>query len=329
MSNRRSGTRDGVGGWPWMFRVMAALLGTLASVVCLELLLRTLPVYGGSRTLAVNDENPVIRFAPNREFVWSRDWNFSIVNKVRVNNYGFVSDFDYDENATGPLLAVIGDSFVEAFTEPFRKSCAGRLATKLDGTARVYAFGASGAPLSQYLAFAEYARDIFRPNGIVILVVKNDFDESLRKYAYRAGHHQFVERSDGRLVLARNDFDVGILHRLVRVSAVLRYLVGNVDVVRTGERIRRLLGGEEARGETEKEARARMLVTDSKRAVDAFLELLPESAGLDPGPDRVRGRRNASGAVSGRGPQTRNRRVLGRVATVLHDERRCEGIRDP
>ena len=40
----------------------------------------------------LNEENPVIRFEPNREFVWSRDWNFSIVNDVRINNFGFVSD---------------------------------------------------------------------------------------------------------------------------------------------------------------------------------------------------------------------------------------------
>ena len=264
----------------WMFRVQAVLMGLVAALAAVEAVLFLLPVYGASHTLPVNDENPVIRFEPDREFIWSRDWNFSIVNRVKVNNYGFVSDLDYDPDAEGPLLAVIGDSFVEALMVPFPQTCAGRLAEQLDGRARVYAFGVSGSALSQYLAFASYARDAFRPDGLVVVVIENDYDESLLKYKRAAGMHQFGEGGDGGLVLQRNDFAVGLPYRLGRMSGAVRYLVGNLDVTRSG-RLGRFFGGPVA-GSGDDDERRLTRVADSKRAVDAFLDAIPEASGLAP-----------------------------------------------
>jgi hypothetical protein len=40
---------------------------------------------------------------------------------------------------------------------PYAKTLYGRLAKALDGRLRVYRFGASGAPLSQYLIWVGYA----------------------------------------------------------------------------------------------------------------------------------------------------------------------------
>ena len=266
----------------WWTRARTLLLSGALVVVFAEVVLRLLPVYGGTHTLPVDEANPVIRFEPDREFVWSRDWNFSIVNRVRVNNFGFVSDNDYEPDAEGPLLAVIGDGYVEALMVPFPSTCAGRLAEKLDGTARVYAFGVSSSPLSQYLAFAEYARDTFGPDGIVITVTENDYDESLRKYGPNAGKHQFVERSEGRLLLVRNDFGVGFLHGLARMSAIARYYVGNLDargVTGHNARILRLLADADE-PLVRDERRQQIRVADSKRAVDAFLDMLPALSDL-------------------------------------------------
>jgi hypothetical protein len=44
----------------------------------------------------VTRDNPYLHFKPNREVVFSMGWNFAVVNKVRINNYGFVNDQDYD-----------------------------------------------------------------------------------------------------------------------------------------------------------------------------------------------------------------------------------------
>ncbi|MXY67484.1 MAG: hypothetical protein F4Y47_02825, partial [Acidobacteriia bacterium] len=81
---------------PRTFRVLALLFGALLALVCLETVARVLPVNEGPQALSVNDANPIFRYRPNREFVWSAGWNFSAVNEVKVNNFGFVNDQDYD-----------------------------------------------------------------------------------------------------------------------------------------------------------------------------------------------------------------------------------------
>ena len=266
-------------------RVSALAAATLATLAGLEVLFRILPAYGGFHRPAVTDRHPISRFAPNREFTWSRDWNFSIVNTVRVNNAGFVSDVDYAADAPGPLLAVIGDSYVEAAMVPFRRTCAGRLATMLEPAARVYAFGMTGAPLSQYLAWARHARDAYRPDGLLIIVIDNDYDQSLIEYHRQEGYHHFVRQGDGRLALERVDLVPTLGFRLARHSALVRYLAQNLRVMDSFARVRAWVAGTEPPGllhlySTASSQPAR--VADSQRAVDAFLDLLPEYAGLEP-----------------------------------------------
>ena len=268
---------------PWIVRGLALAVGFLAALLLLELGLRIMPVHEGAHRLPVNEANPVIRFEPNRQFLWSRDWNFSLVNKVNVNNHGFVSDYDYDMAGAEPLLAVIGDSFIEAFMVPFPETCTGRLAELLQGHARVYPFAVGGAPLSQYLAYAAYARDTFHPDRLVVVVIGNDFDESLRKYNHRPGYHYFVEGSQGELELERTDFSVSLLKKVVRNSALALYLMHNLELGEAPSRLRRLLTPDQqaAAGPAVAEVEA-SLVSDSRQAVEQFLRLLPEFAGLEP-----------------------------------------------
>ena len=260
--------------------MLAVLIGALFPLAFLEAIARLLPVHGGTHALPVNETNSVRRFQPDREFVWSRDWNFSIVNHVKINNFGFVSDVDYDPERRSPLFAVVGDSYVEAFMVPFRETCHGRLATTLDETVRVYSFGSSGSPLSQYVAYAKYARDTFRPDALAIIVVGNDYDESLRKYYPKRGMNQFVERPGDRLALRRDDYRATFGFGLTRASALARYVLINLGITRG--RVRRLLTGETARERVHQQELDRTRVADSKRAVDTFLDLLPESSGLKP-----------------------------------------------
>ena len=265
----------------WIVRGLALAIGLLGALILLEIVLRVLPVHEGAHRLPVNETNPVIRFEPNRQFLWSRDWNFSLVNRVNVNNHGFVSDHDYAAEGTDPLLAVIGDSFIEAFMVPFPETCTGRLAELLQGEARVYPFAVGGAPLSQYLAYAAYARDMFHPDGLVVVVIGNDFDESLRKYNYRPGYHYFVEGPLGELELERTDYNVSFLKRVFRNSALARYLMHNLELGEAPSRIRRILNPDEEPAVGDPGAEA-SLVADSKRMVEQFLQVLPEYAGLEP-----------------------------------------------
>jgi hypothetical protein len=262
---------------------LAVGIGLLAPLLLGEVVLRFFPVVSGLRTLAVNAHDPVKRFTPNRAFTYSQGWNFQDVNRGRTNNFGFVNDQDYDSTTRSPLLAVIGDSYVEAVMVPFPETFHGRLARCVDGRGRVYSFGASGAPLSQYLAEAEFARAKFRPDGVVVVVVGNDFDESLRRYKVEPGFHYF--REDSTLVLERVDYSPSPLRRLMRQSALVRYLTMNVpgggNVIAN---LRRGLTGPDPDrvryiGNTSASAEPQRLAS-SRKAVEAFLARLPAYAGV-------------------------------------------------
>ena len=77
-----------------------------------------------------------------------------------------------------PLVAVIGDSFIEAQMLPYAQTFHGLLAKLFEGKLRFYSFAASGAPLSQFLVWARYAVSKFKARALVINVVGSDFDQS-------------------------------------------------------------------------------------------------------------------------------------------------------
>ena len=114
--------------------LLLSLLLSLASiVVCLlaaEVALRFLPVSTGLRSMPVNAENPVLHFTPDRPFTNSLGWNMHNVVHGRANNAGFVNDQDYMRDGP-PLIAVVGDSFIEAQMVPYAESLQGRLAVAL------------------------------------------------------------------------------------------------------------------------------------------------------------------------------------------------------
>ena len=267
-----------------LFGALSIIVSLTVSLFLLEIVLRFLPVHGGFHRLPVNQDNPILRYQPERTFVWSRGWNFAMVNNTRTNNYGFISAIDYDKDATSPLLAVIGDSYVEAIMVPFKETLVGRLVRHVGSTARVYSFAVSGAPLSQYLAYAEYVRNTFQPDGMVIVVVGNDFDESLMIYKSLPGYHYFVDTGNGKLTLERVDYSVSFAKSLARKSALVRYMVVNLELTSLPERLRRLTAAENECamyvGNTPRDADARR-VADSRRAVDSFLEELPGASGLN------------------------------------------------
>lgn len=252
-------------------------------IFALEVGLRFLPVCEGTYRLPVNDENPILRFQPNRDLVWSKGWNFEISNEVKINNFGFVSNVDYVENGKESLLAIIGDSYVEALMVPFRETVAGRLNEYLGESARVYSFGVSGAPLSQYLAYSQYVRDKFHPDAMAMVIIGNDFDESLLKYNVKPGFHHFSENSLGGLHLKRVDYEPSLILSLARKSALARYLVINLEWGRRVNQLSNIGIKEHVQyvGNTSSVSDFTR-VADSKNAVDAFLENLPKFSGLEP-----------------------------------------------
>jgi hypothetical protein len=266
-----------------IFQTLAVFTGLLAVAVCLELILGFLPVHGGTHRLPVGAQNPILRYEPNRVFTWSAGPTFHLVNIVRTNNYGFINSQDYLEDAKTPLLAVIGDSYIEAFQVKFSETLAGRLARQFEGKARVYSYAISGSALSQYLAYAEYAARRFQARAEVINIIGNDFDESLLKYKQLPGYHYFAEAGDGGLRLERVDYAPSWVHDLVRHSALARYLFINLAL---GELAQRLEQRGSKSGQTPEYVANTLAeveperIADSQRSVRQFLDELPARTGL-------------------------------------------------
>ena len=152
----------------------------------------------------------------------------------RINNMGWNSDIDYQAGSVRPrpLIAVIGDSYIEALQVDTTASIVSVLRRKLRGQYDVYGFGKSGAPLSQYLQMTRYVTKRFNPSVIVVNVVHNDFDESLtsvRQYPYFLG----VDMSSGRpteSTLSDRPISVKRRTKIVFSSAIVRYLWTNLGL---------------------------------------------------------------------------------------------------
>ena len=210
---------------------MLLVASTVLCLVLLEAMLRFFPVGSGLQTLPVSRDSPVLRFSPNRDFVFSRGWDFKMINHGHVNNDGWVNNQDYRVSEYPPLVAVIGDSFVEAQMLPYAQTFHGLLAKLFEGKLRFYSFGASGAPLSQFLVWARYAVSKFKARALVINVVSSDYDQSRIEYKSSPGFWYYAPGADGGLHLQLVEYHPGAMTTLVRHSALLRYLALNLGAV--------------------------------------------------------------------------------------------------
>jgi hypothetical protein len=266
-------------------------LGVFAGLLLIaEVILRFLPVCTGLPIVEVNAESPVFHFLPNQEYLYSRDWDMALVNRGHINNAGFINDQDYRSSGDTPLLAVIGDSYVEAVMVPYVQTFHGRLAKKLSGQLRVYSFAASGAPLSQYLIWARQAVHAYGARALVINVVGNDFDESLAAYNIGPGFWHYVPDEAQGLKLQLFELHSPKLGTIAISTAVGRYLAFNLNAEKIAEKIYFQLFGGPAMAEVRHAGNTwtdtnSVRVNSSIAAINAFFRDLRDMVGLPP--DRV------------------------------------------
>jgi hypothetical protein len=264
----------------------------------------------GLRSVPVTAADPVLHFTPNRSFTNSLGWNMHNVVHGRVNNAGFVNDQDYARDGA-PLIAVIGDSFIEAQMVAYPQTLQGRLAAALAPNFRVYSFAGSGAPLSQYLIWAGFAVKEYGARAVVINVVGNDFDESLAAYRVGPGFWQYAPDVNGVLQLKLTPHRAGTLISLARHSALARYVIINLGIQNRLFSVRwlaELIFGKPANaqpryaGNTDASTDEKRM-RDSLAAMDSFFRDVPERVMLPP--ERVLftldGFRSADAAREGQG----------------------------
>jgi acetyltransferase AlgX (SGNH hydrolase-like protein) len=276
-----------------MKRVRAFLVGVLevgAGIVFLalahELVLRFLPVAWAPTVQGPTATHPIQRYQPNQSFTWSLGWNFYVVVRGRTNAQGFVSDYDYDATESKPLIAVVGDSMVEALMVPHAETLTGRLQAMLKGSGRAYAIAQSGSPLTQYVAYAAHACETYRPQRLVVVVVGNDFDESIYDHRLRDGIYHLYPRADGGFDYKLTPLPPpSLLARVARHSALALYLARNVGITQVllnmGISLARAEDSNRYVGNTPADASVRR-VAEGEKVMAWFLDVLPGAACLAP-----------------------------------------------
>jgi hypothetical protein len=257
-------------------------------LVAAEIVLRFLPVATALPVEPPTDENPIQRYAANQPFVWSFDWDMNNVVRGRSNAQGFLADYDYAAADPRPLVAVAGDSYIEALRVPFAQSLTGRLQAALGNRGRAYAFAQSGSPLSQYVAYARHACAGYQPARLVVNIVGNDFDESVVSHRDRDGLFNLYPKPDGGFDHRLTPLPTpGLLQSIARHSALALYLVRNVkitsvltnvgfNIARADQTMPRYVG------HTSSDA-SPARVEEGDRVIDWFLDALPAAACLSAG----------------------------------------------
>ena len=197
----------------------------IVSIILIEIISRFLPTQELFKLQIITPENPIIRYEPNKEATFSLGWNFYQITKKKKNNYGYVASKNYSK-ISEPDVMVIGDSFVEAM-QVDNKEAIPQIIEQFDTSLNVYAMGISDVPLSQYIKFIEFAEKEFSPKEYIVVVVGNDFDESLCSYKKKQGTYCIDKNFELKLI----PFDgYSLIRNLARNSAFIRYLILNLKI---------------------------------------------------------------------------------------------------
>jgi hypothetical protein len=174
----------------------------------------------------------------------------------RINNHGWTSEIDYAPAAVRPepLIAIIGDSYVEGFQTDIEHNLATVLRRLVRPEYQVYGFGMSGAPFSQYLHMNRYVRKVFTPDIIVFVLVDNDFDESIAEFKQQPYLMQLTMSDAGLTERPPVPYEPSGFKRMMSRSSAVRYLEVNLHFT---QRIRQLFSWRNAGDRADSQQRVR------------------------------------------------------------------------
>ena len=184
------------------------------------------------------DDEKMYSFRNTRESGYFTIGRFAEIKaKWRINNMNWNYPIDYYPVKDRKLISVIGDSQIEAFQVDVDKNYPFLLRNNLYPEFEVFAFGKSGAPLSQYLNISRYVNKHLKPDILIFNMVHNDFDESI--YELYPDNHYFLQLSYNEdketfsETIPTPNFSFSQYKswkRLLYKSALFRYLYFNLKV---------------------------------------------------------------------------------------------------
>lgn len=143
-----------------------------------------------------------------------------------INNEGWNNKKDYYQNKTKYRIAIIGDSYVEAFQVNVNESFPSLLQLKFPKL-EFYSFGISGSPLSNYYQMIKYISKKFNPDFYVINVVGNDYDESLHSLRKR-DVFTTLKIGESPVFITPNGSSQKRLINILNYSSTFRYFYHNL-----------------------------------------------------------------------------------------------------
>ena len=179
-----------------------------------------------------NPEFHLVHLQPNTRGTFTAGTVAQVRAQWRINNCGWNSGIDYENGAGNrkPVLAIIGDSYIEGLHVNLPEALPAMIRRQLGDRFEVYSFGVSGAPLSQYLHLARYVNRVFKPAILVVLVVHNDFDESLADAYRKPRFLQLTYRNGTFAEVKPTPYYVSSFTKFFHKSALVRYLEQNCEL---------------------------------------------------------------------------------------------------
>lgn len=200
---------------------LAAILGVM---LALEGLLRILPVSTATMT-GYHLDAEVLTYPPGHRWTASTGWDLRNVQRLRANNWGFVSDHDFQREPRA--VALIGDSYIEASMLAPADRPAARLEALLGAARPIYGLGSPGTALIDHAQRLRLAAERFEVNDFVIFLERGDVRQTV------CGSGNVHSRClDPTTLMPREERQPSpsALKRLARHSALAQYLFGQLKL---------------------------------------------------------------------------------------------------
>ena len=155
-------------------------LGFCLTPLLLEAVFHLLPVETGMGREPMARFGPTTGASPGRAFSFARDWKFTQLNRGMINSDGFIGERDYPKTGAGEVVAVIGDSFVEAVMTPSADTLHAVIGDHLTrgASGKVVGLGLSDAELATFQHFFERATEIWDLDFVVFVIGEGDLADA-------------------------------------------------------------------------------------------------------------------------------------------------------